>query len=133
MPRDLGKKNNIAVIEDAISNSNIEFHYRTPKTSELQEYYTALYLKEDGEVKSNGVNARVAFAKKLIIGIRDGDFTEDGAPVSSDPQSEHYKENWKDLIEESSADLLDYFILFTFDKTRLKVGQDLPLSKNSGD
>ena len=136
MPRYLGRTDNKVKLVDGISGAEIEFSYRTPSTTELQEYFSSGVIKDaDGKAKLNGVVARVAFAKEILTGIRDGDFLDaEGKPISSDASSADFRTDWKDLVEQGAADLLNLFVLATFDRTVMQTQEDaLPLAKSSGD
>ncbi len=141
--RDLGKQDNKATITDAISGTEIQLHYRSPKASELQEFYSNSIYRRNSKTVSNAVAARIAFALKIITGLRDGDFGIDGKPISSNPQSEDYFPEWKKLIEEKAADILDSFVFMVFENSRAQamtggtkeIGgeDDIPLQQSSND
>ena len=119
MPRDLGNKNNKAIIKDGISGSEIELTYRTPRSSELQGYYSQSIKRHGGKTISNAVAARVAFAGVILTGIRDGDFAINDKPLSSNPESPDHDAEWKNKVAECAPDILDTFILSVFDQSRM--------------
>jgi hypothetical protein len=116
--RDLGSKDNVAVIRDGISGAEIEFTYRTPSASEIQEYYTGTFSRKGNKVVATAVAARVVFALKVLTGFKDGCFSVDGKPISSNQTSTEYLPEWKKFLEEKAPDLLDTLILAVFDRTR---------------
>ncbi|MEW6115388.1 MAG: hypothetical protein AB1553_00605 [Nitrospirota bacterium] len=137
--RDLGKADNKVTFRDGISGSKITLFYRTPTTEELQEYYSNSMIRKQGKTIANAVNARVDFAEKILTGIGEGCFGINKKPISSNPESPDYKENWKALVKESAPDILDTFIIMTFERSSIQAvltegdggEEELPLSKSS--
>jgi hypothetical protein len=137
---DLGSKDNKVLIHDSISETEIELTYRTPTTTEIQEYYSSAVNRQGGKTKSNVVAARVILAKRILTGIRDGDFGIDGSPISSSPESPAYYPEWKQLLEDKAPLLLDVFIREKIEGTygikqqleQMIMGDDdeLPLAKS---
>lgn len=106
---------NILVIHDPMSGTDIEVHYRPPTTRERVAYKAALFRKEGKKIVMNVLPVRVEYALKVITGFRAGDFGYDGQPMSSEPGAAGYREDWKDLLKETAADILDAFSAAVFE------------------
>ncbi|MEW5745284.1 MAG: hypothetical protein AB1805_07610 [Nitrospirota bacterium] len=137
--RDLGKADNKATLRDGISGSKIELFYRTPTTEELQRYYSNSIIRKGGKTIPNAVSARVDFAMDILTGIGDGSFGLGGKPISSNPASPDYCPDWKVMVKESAPDILDTFVIMTFERSSLQAAlaegdggeEALPLPKSS--
>lgn len=116
MPRELKNKTATVVFRDQIAGGTCKLSYRIPTASEIQEYDSMRIRREGDKSFDNAATARIQMALKILTGIRDGDFTVDDKPISSDPQSEHYNEKWKDLVYDAGADILAFLGMFVFDK-----------------
>lgn len=116
MARDLTKfDDNTLELLDSISGSSILLTYRTPTTSDRVRYQSRRFRKEGDKLINCSRKAAIEAAAGVLAGIRDGDFTcgrgpdNNPIPLSSDPTSPHYREDWKELIVDMAGDLL--FIL----------------------
>jgi hypothetical protein len=89
----------LAPIYDAPSGVTCGIYYRRPRPSECIAYQSSLMKRKGDKIQDNTYKTRLEFGLKIITGIREGDYgTEDGQPISSDPQSPHFREDWKELI-----------------------------------
>jgi hypothetical protein len=119
--RDLTNEPNIFKIRDGVSGEVKEFIYRTPTAMEHQAYAAkSLGLRGNKAVISRkGIaDARVEFGLKILIGIKDDQFGVGGKPISSDPQSPDYREDWKELLKQYAPDLISLFAVDVFDGTK---------------
>jgi len=134
--RDLTAKTNIMRITDAIGGGIVELHYRLPTTEERLEYQRACLVQDGDEVRFDPGQARVDFGLLVLTGIRDGDFAADGKPISSNPDSPDYREDWKILLRATASDLLGALGMAVFEGARLlgpKQEAEPPLLSSSGD
>lgn len=107
MARDLSKhSNNDITMYDSISGSSIQFFHRTPETDDRIRYQAAKFRREGDRMINCSRRAAIDAAANVLTGIREGDFIIDGQPLSSDPASENYRADWKELIEGMAGDLL---------------------------
>ncbi len=124
--RDLTRSDkNKMVINDARSGSEIELYYRNPTTQEEVEYQAKLFKRQGKKVLINAFSTRLEMGLKILTGFREGDFGIEGKPIASDPQSPNYKENWKDLLKDSAADIITAFSFSVFEGARLDTGQEV--------
>ena len=107
MPRDLTRHNdNKLTLLDSISGTEIEFTYSTPGTVERVAYQAARFRREGTRMINCSRKAAINAAAGVLTGIREGDFAIEGQPLSSDPTSPNYREDWKRLIKDMAGDLL---------------------------
>jgi len=113
--RDLKQNDqNKITFEDPISGSEVTMFYRLPTTSDRVEFEAASYQREGDKMIDNTPQARIDSALKILTGFSEGSFGYGGQPISSDPSSPHYREDWKDLIRETASDLLSALSLKVF-------------------
>lgn len=121
--RDLKRcDDNKLFIKDAVSDTQIELTYRTPTTQEMVQYQARQVHRVGGKVVLKPFETRLEFGLKIVTAIRDGDFGYDGKPISCNPQSADYRENWKELLKESAADIVTMLALTVFEGARLDTG-----------
>jgi hypothetical protein len=126
--RDLQKsERNTIRVQDAISGSEIELYYRTPTTKEMVEYQRLLVKRVQGKTIYDAVNARLTMGLKILTGFREGDFGFDGKPISSDPASPNYREDWKELLAESASDIITAFAFAVFEGVRVNPETDIEI------
>lgn len=78
-------------------NSKIGFYYRLPTTIERSQFARDSAGKQEAELWLQCHK----YGKMVITGLTDGSFGDDDGPISSDPKSPDYREDWRDLILES--------------------------------
>lgn len=124
--RDLTRSDkNKMVINDARSGSEIELYYRNPTTQEEVEYQSKLFKRQGKKMLINAFSTRLEMGLKILTGFREGDFGIEGKAISADPQSQHYKENWKELLKENAADIITAFSFAVFEGARIDTGTEM--------
>ena len=124
--RDLKQSDqNTLIIKDAISGTDIELYYRLPLTSERVAYQNKLVSRKNGKIQIHAIEARIEFGLKILTGFREGDFGFDGKPISANPQSQNYKENWKELIKATAADIVNAFAFVIFEGASLQTEPEI--------
>lgn len=107
MPRDLQLvENNTITLMDPVDKFEVVFSYRTPTTDDRVRYQASRYKREGTKLIDRSRSAVVEAALGVLVGIRTGDFTYAGAPVSSNPENPEYREDWKELVAAAAGDLL---------------------------
>lgn len=112
MPRELRQnERNKLVIEDPFTGEKVELFYRMPSVSEHVDFQKQSYLYKQtasGTITENNTpQTRIDFGLKILTGFTDGYFLYDGKPISPDPKSPDYRQDWKELIKETAANLVD--------------------------
>lgn len=108
------------VMADPVSGSEISIFYRMPTTEERKTYIGAQYKRVEETIEDHSYDARVKYGKKIMTGIGEGQVAFEGKDdegeskiiqISSNPEKEHYRADWKDLIEQYMPDVL-WFLSF---------------------
>ena len=78
-------------------------YHREPTTEEIHQYNNEAVRRKGQNVKLRYSKAQFKFGAKILKGIVEGDFGVEGpdkklVPVSSDPASPNYKQDWKALL-----------------------------------
>ena len=113
MPR-LLTRNCKATIVDNLSGSEIELFYSLPTTEQRLKFLTLVGRNSGTELNHETIEEIIDLGLEIITGFREGDFMrEDQAgewvPVSTLESSENYYAEWKELMRESAADIIDRF------------------------
>jgi hypothetical protein len=108
---------NLLEIRHAASGTVVGLFYRTPTTQERVGYSKGHTKRVGNKMVDSSFENRLKYARKICTGIREGDFGYEGRPVSSDPESADYREDWKALLEEMAADLLTVLAIIIFEGT----------------
>lgn len=116
---------NKLVINDARSGTAIELYYRNPTTSEEVAYQSRLFKKQGKKMLVNAYETRLTYGLKILTGFREGDFGIEGKPISSDPVSMNYREDWKELLKDNAADLVTSFAFAIFEGARIDAGMEI--------
>ena len=129
----LGKDviNEITIL-DAVSQTEITVFYKSPTAQEQQAWSADLFRRENDEVVDNEVNACLKFGAELMVGVSDGALgipTSNGEikPISSDPKSPDYDEDWKRHLMEHATGFVVTFGNYVFRGHRI-----VPKSRRPG-
>jgi hypothetical protein len=110
-------ENNLKII-DAISGETITLYYRLPTPEERVLYNKSLVRRNRNKLENTSAEANQWFGKKILTGIKDGDFAKrvNGEDVlySSDPQSPAYDPDWKELVCTHASDLVEFLAMTVF-------------------
>jgi len=132
MARELKNKTASVKFVDSIAGGECKFFYRIPTASEIQEYDSMRIRREKNQSFDNTSTARIQMAMKILTGIRDGDFTADDKPISSNPKSSDYLDTWRDEVLSAAPDLLLLLGAFVFDHVPINV-EDTQDKKEAGE
>jgi hypothetical protein len=97
---------NVLNLNDAMGGGQVALYYRTPTTAERVAFQKNQIERKGNQIISRTVEARLASGLAILTGIRTGDFSYDGVPLSSTPGEEGYRPDWKKLVEQTAADLV---------------------------
>lgn len=86
-----------------LAGCNVVLYYRNPTPKEVMAYNNAVIQRKGNKVIFRYAEAQEVYGKKILKGFREGDFTVPGPDekpvlISSDKDSEYYKEDWMALI-----------------------------------
>lgn len=99
-------------------------YYRNPTTSERVQFERMAHQMKKNRFVNNGAQARLEFGAKIVTGFNDGDYTVDGRPISSDPASENYRADWKELLEAGAADHLSALGMAVFQGAQIEEDEE---------
>lgn len=128
--RDLTAKHNVQKISDTIGGGIVQLYYRLPTTEERFAFNKAYLVQDGDDVKYDPNPARLKFGLLVLSGFAYGDFKADEKLFSADPEHESYREDWKKLLEETSADLIMALGMAVFEGARL-LGPGKPYKKEN--
>ena len=117
---------NKIVISDARSGTEIELYYRNPTTQEEVEYQSKLYKRKGNKLILNP-KVKVDLGLAILTGFREGDFGVAGRPISSDPESPNYREDWKDLLGRMASDIVSTFATVVYEGARVASDTDVEI------
>lgn len=120
MPRMLSADNNTLRIQDNISGSTIELHYRTPTTAEHTAYQNECLQRKGRKVITRYPQARIKYGLKILTGFRAGDFVVAGdngqpRPIASDSDHADYSPQWREDLERYAGDIIQTLAGHVFD------------------
>jgi hypothetical protein len=122
--RDLkGSDRNKIVLADAVSGEELVVFYRTPPASVLKSYRQATVRRKGGKVLVDHFDPARKYGLEIITGIGEGCFGYDGIPISSDPASPAYREDWKDLLAATASDVVTAVARIAFDGISTKADE----------
>ncbi|GBC62486.1 hypothetical protein DENIS_3458 [Desulfonema ishimotonii] len=130
----LGEETKQMEVVDNLSGDSAVFTHCIPKTSDITAYQNMAYQRKGKKIVNQQALAREKYGLKILKGIRTGDFVipasvhpgvaegkcapADGdtyVPISSDPASEYYVEDWKKWVLKGGAHLIQYLAGQVFD------------------
>lgn len=120
MARRLYAERNVMNLQDHLSGTEIRLHYRMPTNRERLGYEGMSLQRKGNKVIQNVGEARRRYGLEILVGFGEGDFEKPGpdgtwVPMSSDPKSPHYDPNWKQVVSEQAADLVELMATRVFD------------------
>jgi len=121
--------NNSIAINDARSGTEIELYYRNPTSREEALYQARLVKRKGGKVIVRSFDTRLDFGLKILTGFRDGDFCVDGQPISSTPDSPHYREDWKSIVAEGASDIVRTMAFTVFEGVRVQSADEIEIEE----
>lgn len=135
------------ILTDNLSGDEVALTLRKPDAKMRNKYNNAAYQRKGKKIITNTALARVEFGRKILAGIREGDFlispeehenhealkgdyiyiTDDPTPYltfASDPESKFFDSNWKSLFVKYADDLLETAVSILFDNPATLEEQD---------
>jgi hypothetical protein len=119
MARRESSTKNLLLMQDNLSDSTLGLYYRTPTTKERQAYINKRSLRQGKKFIDNSAANRVDFGKRILTGLREGDFeraVDDGfVPFSTEEKSKNYFPEWKEWMEANCSDVLTMLAIRVFE------------------
>lgn len=124
---------NHITLKDSQTGEKIGIYYSTPTTSQIKAYRQASVRRKGNKVKVSTFDPSLKWGLAIITGFDEGSFGFDGEPISSDPDSPNYREDWKDLLAETAADIVTIVGSTVFDGVRMgAAGMDVEYDEDEG-
>ena len=121
--RDLKKSDrNRVVLQDTVSGTEIGIYYSTPTATQVKSYRQQSVRRKGNKVVVDNFGPALSFGLEIITGFDEGVFGFDGKPISSDPASPNYREDWKSLLAETAADIVTMVAHIAFDGVKAGKG-----------
>jgi hypothetical protein len=121
--RDLKKsERNRVVLDDTVSGTKIGIYYATPTAPQVKAYRQQSIRRKGNKVVLDSFDPALKYGLEIITGFDEGCFGYDGAPISSDPASPAYREDWKELLKETAADIVTMVAHIAFDGVKAEKG-----------
>ena len=120
MPRRENNNNDLLLLQDNLSDSVLGIYYRQPTTKERQAYLNKRSIRQGNRFVDNSAACRVESGKRIITGLRDGDFerrVEGGnyRPIATNRDSADYYEAWPEWMEKHCSDVLTALAVRVFE------------------
>ena len=115
MPRELSNELCTLELEDIISNSKITFAYNLPVTAMRIQYANEQIVSTANGIQNKTFETRLKFGLLILAGFKDGDFTVNKKPISSNQASPLYNAAWKEIAALFAGDLISALALIVFE------------------
>jgi hypothetical protein len=115
MPLELRPKRNVIEIALGLSSTPLVLGFRLPSTEERIAYRAAQYVREGEEIRTRLYETRIEHGQAILTEFESGCLAVDGKPVSSDPRSEAYCEDWKDLLVQVAPQAVEALAVRVFE------------------
>jgi hypothetical protein len=105
-------------IQDPVSGTVINLHYRRPTSEERVAYQLSAFRLEGGERRFCLGETRLKFGLEILTGFKAGDFiiTGEGEEIPLDPARHP---DWKERLAGEAADLISYLGQQVFEGMRV--------------
>jgi hypothetical protein len=110
---------NKLTLNDGQTGEKIDVFYSTPTASQIRAYRQATIRKRGGKVIYDNFDPGLKYGLEIITGFSEGAFGFDGQPISSDPESPLYREDWKQLLAKTASDIVTVLATVAFDGVKV--------------
>lgn len=105
--RDLKKTDrNKVVLLDLQGGGKITLFYASPSTSQVRAFHKESLRRKGNKVLVDSFDPALKYGLEVITGFDEGAFGYGGQPISADPASPNYREDWKELLAETACDIV---------------------------
>ena len=99
MPRDLEFSNkNKMVLHDPVAQEEVVLYYSTPTNAQRVRFGNDMHKGKGKKVRLQLSFAHLKYGAEVLTGIKEGGFIKGGEVISSDPASDNFDPEWKDLL-----------------------------------
>jgi hypothetical protein len=119
--RDLKRSDtNRLALTDGVTGEKIVVFYATPQASQVKAYRQASIKRKGDKVVMNTFDPALKYGLEILTGFEEGAFGFDGKPISADPESPNYREDWKALLAETASDIVTIVAAVAFDGVKVE-------------
>jgi hypothetical protein len=118
MARLLGEQRHVLAIQDPVSGSVINLHYRRPTSEERVAYQLSAFRLEGGERRFCLGETRLKFGLEILTGFGPGDFIV-SAEGEETPLDTARHSDWKERLAVEAPDLVSYLAQQVFEGMRV--------------
>lgn len=119
--RDLKRsESNRLTLTDGVTGEKIVVFYATPQASQVKAYRQASIKRKGDKVVMNTFDPALKYGLEILTGFEEGSFGYDGQPISADPASSNYREDWKALLAETASDIVTIVAAVAFDGVKVE-------------
>jgi hypothetical protein len=117
------------IVIAAPGGDEVGVYFRQANTKEMHGYQNEAVQRKRNNVKFRSSEAQLKYGHKVMTGIRDGDCGAPNVegkmvPISSDPQSPDYRENWRELLEQYAPNIIIALGAYVFGGTEALEGEE---------
>ncbi len=102
--RDITERNYKATVLDG--DEKHVFFYRRPDNKEIAAYQSSLFERKGNKLIPKAAEARTKFGARILIGFEKGSLGINGKAISSDPNDEDFRGDWKELLVKYLPDVV---------------------------
>ncbi len=127
MPRELKPIRNAIEVLDPVSGDVLTFYHRLPTPREHVLYRAEQLEREGSDIIQAVFETRLKYGLAILTGVKAGDLTVEGAPLSADPAAPGYRADWRDLLAEAVPEIVTAIAFRVFEGAKvLRSYEDKP-------
>jgi len=118
------------IVFDSATGEEVEITHRLPTTQEEIEFQRKTFRRREKksispeDIAKNLAEIRIDFGLRIVTGFKEGDFGVDGKPISSDPVSPNFYQDWKNLLREKAPRILAALAVAVFEGGRVRAAEE---------
>ena len=112
---DLGGGKNFIEIKDGLAGCIHEMEYRMPTNKERAGYRASLWERKGKKLINRTFQTQVKYGAAVCTGFKKGTFAINDELISSDPDDEGFREDWKDILANGRPDIFSAMSIVIFE------------------
>jgi len=104
---------------DSIHNANCYFTFRPPTAEEIVSYKSKI-MRLRGRKVTQDSKVKLRYGLLVMEGFEEGYLGNEGKPLSTDPSSPNYDENWKQHIRKACPHMVMLLCEYVFDSSAVE-------------
>lgn len=115
---------NRLTLTDSLTGKKIVVLYSTPTVDQVKGYRQESIRRKGNKSIVSTFDPALKYGLAIITGFEEGAFGYDGKPISADPASPNYREDWKALLSKTAADIVTMVSAVVFDGVKVEAVGD---------